>query len=377
MSIHYNQNYNQEVKPDLPYWLAFNRLNGLGAIRLKKIFNFFHSMEIAWNAEAEDLLACGLEANLVEEIILTRHTVNPMAELEKMLAENISALTLADEDYPELLKQIYAAPAILYYKGQLDYKKDSFSLAVVGTRKCSAYGQQITPILVGDLAQAGLTIVSGLALGIDSLAHEATLKQADRTIAVLGSGLDEQHIYPSHNRYLSEKIINNGGALVSEYPPGTEPVRHNFPQRNRIISGLSLGTLVIEAPEDSGSLLTARFALEQNREVFAVPGSIFEPNCLGPNNLIRMGAKLVTKAEDVLEALDLNLIKEFVATKKIVPDSSEEAQILNFLSHEPIHVDELVRLSKLDAAVINSTLTLMEMKGRVRNLGSLRYVIGR
>jgi len=184
MSTPNNQNLKPEIKPDLPFWLAFNRINGIGAVRLKKIFNFFHSLEIAWAAEAEDLLASGLETNLVEEIILKRRVINPTAELEKMLSENIFATTLADENYPELLKQIYAAPAILYYKGQLDNKKDAFSLAVVGTRKCSAYGQQITPQLVGDLARAGLTIVSGLALGIDSLVHEATLKETGRTIAV-------------------------------------------------------------------------------------------------------------------------------------------------------------------------------------------------
>lgn len=367
----------QEFRPDLPYWLAFNRVTGIGPVRLRKIFNFFPNLEVAWQAETNDLLAAGLEESIIEELFLKRRQINPQEELEKMLAANVLAITLADENYPELLKQIYAPPAVLYYKGQLDNKKDSFSLAVVGTRKCSTYGQQITPLLVSDLARAGLTIVSGLALGVDALAHEATLKESGRTIAVLGSGLDEKNIYPSYNRYLSEKIIASNGLLISEYPVGVEPLRNNFPQRNRIISGLSLGTLVIEAPEDSGALLTARFALEQNREVFAVPGSVFSEHSLGPHNLIKMGAKLIVSAADVLEALDLNLVKEFVSTKKIVPDSLEEAKILAHLSHEPMHVDELVRQTKLDASVINSTLTLMEMKGRVRNIGSMSYVLSR
>ena len=191
----------------------------------------------------------------------------------------------------------------------------------------------------------------------------------------MGSCLPLQHLYPAANHNVCAKIIASGGAIISEYPPGTESLRQHFPQRNRIISGLSLGTLIIEAPEESGALLTARFALEQNREVFAIPGSIYSPNSLGPNNLIRMGAKLVTRAEDILEALDLNLVKEYVETKKIIPDSPEEAKILAHLSHDPIHFNELVKLTKLDTSVLNSTLTLMEMKGRVRILGSLMYVI--
>ena len=230
---------------------------------------------------------------------------------------------------------------------------------------------------MSELTRAGLVIVSGLALGIDALAHESCLKFSGRTIAVLGSGLDETSIYPSHNRYLVNKIIDAGGLVLSEFPLGMEPLKHNFPLRNRVVSGLSRGVLVIEAPEDSGALITARNALEQNREVFAIPGSVYNSNSLGPNNLIKMGAKLVTNAEDVLEALDLSLVKEFVETKKIVPDSKEEAQVLQHLSHDSIHIDDLVRLTQLDTSVINSTLTLMEMKGRVRNLGGMQYVIAK
>lgn len=371
-----NQDLNHITEnPELRYWIGFSVIPKIGPVRMKRIWHYFQSMQLAWNAETIDLMRAGLEQEIAEEIIQKRSTINLNEVLEKMVAENIKAITLTDEFYPKLLQEIYNPPPILFYQGELNSVKDEFSLAIVGTRKMSNYGRQVAPEITKALSKSGLVIISGLALGIDSLAHETAIEGGGRTIAVLGSGLDREHIYPSVNHYLCDKIIGSGGMIVSEYPPGTESLRQHFPQRNRIIAGLSLGTLVIEAPEESGALLTARFALEQNREVFAIPGSIYSPNSLGPNNLIRMGAKLVTSAEDILEALDLNLVKEYVETKKIIPDSLEEAKILAHLSHEPVHVDELKRLTKLDTAPLNSTLTLMEMKGRVRNLGAMMYVV--
>ena len=371
---------NQESKhilenPELRYWIGFSMLPKIGPMRMKRIWHYFQSMQLAWSADKVDLMQAGLEEQIAEEIILKRRDIDLNNILEIMARENIKAVTLADDFYPKLLQEIYAPPPILFYQGEFNSAKDEFSLAIVGTRKLSNYGRQVTPEITKALAESGLVIISGLALGIDSIAHETALESGGRTIAVLGSGLDREHIYPAANHNLCAKIIASGGAIISEYPPGTESLRQHFPQRNRIISGLSLGTLIIEAPEESGALLTARFALEQNREVFAIPGSIYSPNSLGPNNLIRMGAKLVTRAEDILEALDLNLVKEYVETKKIIPDSPEEAKILAHLSHDPIHFNELVKLTKLDTSVLNSTLTLMKMKGRVRNLGSLMYVI--
>ncbi len=362
---------------DFQFWVGFSKIPKIGPKKFKKLWNYFENLEAAWGANFDELIKCGLEQSAAEEVVLKRGGINLNEEMEKLAEEKVSVLTFEDEKYPKLLKEIYAPPMILYYKGTLSPEQDEFSLGVVGTRKFSNYGGQVTPAIVRDLASQGLVIVSGLALGIDSMAHEATLETGGRTIAVLGGGLDRANVYPSFNRYLSDKIVDSGGLLVSEYPLGTQPLRPFFPQRNRIISGLSLGILVIEAPEDSGALLTARFALEQNREVFAVPGSIYSENSLGTNNLIKMGAKLATSALDILEALDLNLVKDFVETKKIVPDSREEAEVLKFLSHEPIQIDELVRQTKLDTATINSTLTLMEMKGRVRNLGGMQYVISR
>jgi DNA processing protein len=220
-----------------------------------------------------------------------------------------------------------------------------------------------------------LTIVSGLAIGIDTLAHNAALTAKGRTIAILGSGLDKANIYPAQNRHLAEKIIAEGGALVSEFNPGTPALKHHFPQRNRIVSGLSLGTLVIEADQKSGSLITAKFALEQNREVFAVPGSIYSQFSLGTNSLIREGAKAVLCSEDIAEGLNLEKVKMFVEAKKIIPESQEEKIILECLGKDSKHINEIVRELKLDMSKINSTLTIMEMKGMIKNLGNMTYVI--
>jgi DNA processing protein len=216
-----------------------------------------------------------------------------------------------------------------------------------------------------------------LALGIDALAHSSALEANGITVAVLGSGIGNEHIYPAENRYLAQKIASQGGAVVSEFPISMLPLKHNFPIRNRIVSGLSLGTLVIEAGLDSGALITARLALEQNREVFAVPGNIYNPSSAGPNSLLRMGAKLVTSAADILEALNLSQAVTFIETKKIIPETKEEEALLKLLSKEPTHIDKLIRESGLEAAKINSTLLMMEIKGQVRNLGGANYVLAR
>jgi DNA processing protein len=252
-----------------------------------------------------------------------------------------------------------------------------FPIAVVGTRKFTNYGQQITEEIVSQLAQQGITIISGLALGIDGIAHNATIEAGGKTIAVLGTGINKKHIYPAAHYQLSEKIIASGGALISEYPPGALPSKYSFPRRNRIIAGLSVGTLVIEAPEESGSLITAQYALDNNREVFAIPQNITSINSTGVNNLLKNGAHLITQAEDILEVLNLEKIKEFIDNQEIIPDSPTEAKILEILTKEPIHVDVITKKTQLDSSTVNATLTLMEMKGKVRNLGGMNYILGR
>jgi len=332
------------------YHLAFSLIPAVGPTKFKRLNNHFSTLKQAWQADLSEYLKSGLDEKTSQEIIESRNKINLDEQLEFLKKENISLVSLEDEDYPQLLKETYGPPFVLFYQGKLKDERDEFSLSVVGTRRMSPYGKQVTGALTSDLARNNLVIVSGLALGIDSEAHQAALTEKARTIAVVGSGLSAKVFYPKANLNLAKKIIAEDGLILSEYPPLVEPQKFFFPQRNRIVSGLSLGTLVIEAPINSGALLTARLALEQNREVFAVPGSIFQANCLGPNNLLKMGARAVTTAEDL---------------------------ILKNLSHEPMHVDELKRLTKLDTNVINSTLTLMEMKGKARNLGGMMYVLAR
>ena len=331
-------------------------------------------MKEAWSASFSDLIRAGLDENIVHDFLAQKMTINPDAEWEKLIKENINVLTINDSKYPKLLKEIWNPPAILYVKGELP-PDDGFNLAVVGTRKISTYGRQITSVLTADLVKNGFNIVSGLALGVDALAHQTTVGLGGKTVAVLGGGIDNESIYPAGNRFLASEIIKTGGAVISEYPLGAIAMPGNFPLRNRIVSGLSLGTLVIEAAEESGALITAHCALEQNREVFAVPGSIFNPTSAGPNKLIKMGAKAVTSVNDILETLNLVQAANFTQNKKVIPASPEEEKILIHLSPEPTHIDKLISCSGLDAAKIGAILTLMEMKGMVKNLGGMNYVI--
>lgn len=361
---------------DLKYWLALSQFYKFGPIKFKKLKNYFPDIESAYKASYKDYLMAGLEEKIAEEFMIFKHQIDPDKLLEKLNKEKLNALTIEDPAYPKLLKQIYDPPFILYYRGRLE-AFDGFLLAVVGARKYSDYGRRVAEKLVRELALRNLTIVSGLALGIDALAHIAAIEVGGKTIAVLGSGLDQQNIYPSQNRYLADKIQAHDGLILSEYPIGTLPLKHHFPQRNRIISGLSSATLVIEAGEKSGALITAFHALEQNREVFAVPGNIYSGVSEGANRLITMGAKLVAGAKDIIETMNLTEAAAYIENKKIIPETAEEELILARLSYEPLHIDELKQLTRLDTAVINSTLTIMEMKGLVKNLGSLRYVLAR
>ncbi len=357
-----NKTQNQELK----YWVAINQVAGIGPVRFKKLFNHFHSMENAWQADFGQLTAAGLDPKAAQELLEKRAKIKPEDELQKIKEKNIGCLTLLDSDYPKLLKEIYAPPPLLYYLGTLDIKKD-FLLAVVGTRKISGYGRAITEKITSELSFAGLTIVSGLALGVDALAHQAAVNVGGKTIGVLGSGLDL--IYPASNQRLAQKIIDKNGCLLSEFPLGTPPYKSNFPQRNRIISGLSLGVLVIEANIKSGALITARYALEQNREVFAVPGDILRCGSDGPNQLIKDGAKMVSSANDILETLNLVAAKEFKEVQNLVAENETEETVLKILQAGPLHIDKLSQLSRLNISTLNSALAIMEMKGLVKNLG--------
>lgn len=284
----------------------------------------------------------------------------------------IRTVAREDNDYPPLLSALHDPPEFLFVRGRLPAPNDA-CLAIVGSRKNTEYGQRVTNLIVPDLVRAGLTIVSGLAFGIDSIAHRATLAAGGRTIAILGSGVDRESVTPVSHTGLADQIVSSGGAVISEYPQGTPGSKFTYPARNRIIAGLSVGTLVVEAAERSGALITARSALNENREVFAVPQNITSPTAYGVNRLIQMGAHPVTSAEDVLQALGM----EKPAPKHLsLPEAAtpEEKKILGLLSAEPLHIDSIIQSLNLPSGAVMSVLTLLELNGMVQNLGGMRFV---
>ncbi len=287
--------------------------------------------------------------------------------------EEIKTISIQDKNYPRLLKEIKEPPKILYVKGEIFPEENCF--AIVGPRRCTGYGKQMAEELAADIIDAGLTIVSGMAKGIDTVAHREAVKRNRRTIAVLGSGIDERSIYPQENVKLAREIVKNGGAVISEFPIGDAGLPYHFPQRNRIISGLSLGVLVIEAKMKSGAMITASWAADQSREVFAVPGPINMLTSNGPNYLIKQGAKLVADINDILEELNLPL-KELKG-KEIEAESPEEETILKALEEGPLHIDKIIGKTKLNSNVVSSTLLLMEVQRKVKNLGGNTYTIAR
>jgi len=286
--------------------------------------------------------------------------------------EEIKNIRIENTEYPEELKKINDAPKILYYRGILP-KPGEICFAIVGTRRYSPYGQQVALKISGELADAGVTIVSGLAPGIDTFSHRAVVEKRKRTIAVLGTGLDEKSIYPQTNLDLSKKIIEYGGCLISELPEGSPGAVYTFPRRNRIISGLSLAVLVIEAKEKSGSLITADYAIKQNKKLFAVPGQIYSSNSAGPNKLIQKGAKLITSAADILDELGLQSFVASAPQDKFSAENLEEKLIIEALKDEPLYIDKIIEKTKLNASVVATSLALMEISGKIRCLGGSIY----
>ena len=356
---------------DLKYWLGFNYVSGIGPAKVQALLGHFGNLAAAWSASESQLRDIGFDARALESLREARQTLDLDHYAAQVEASGAHALTWDNPDYPALLRQIPAAPPVIYVRGRFE-PVDQWAVAVVGTRRLSAYGRLTAHDLAGGLARNGITIVSGLARGIDGVAHRAALEAGGRTIAVMGCGIDR--VYPPEHRDLAHAIVDGQGAIVTDFPLGTEPSSANFPARNRLISGLSLGVLVIEAGERSGALITTRFALEQDREVFAVPGNINSPVSVGANRLIQQGAKLVMGIEDVLEELNLRMAGEQAAATVALPDSAEEAALLSQLSSQPLHVDELGRLTGMPSYLVSSTLTLMELKGMVQQTGGMNYV---
>ncbi len=356
---------------ELPYWVGLHRISRLGAARFALLEAAFDSMEEAWGASSEDLVAAGLDPRTAEEVVRRRPDIDVRAECERLAEAGVRALHRPHPAYPARLREIDDAPPVIYIRGSWE-PQDDWSVSVVGTRRATAYGRQAADELARDLAAHGVTVVSGLARGVDTLAHRAALDAGGRTVAVLANGLDT--IYPPENRGLAADIAEQG-ALITDYPLGTKPRAEFFPRRNRIMSGLSLGTLIVEGDVKSGAMITARLAGEQNREVFAVPGSIFSPQSRGPLSLLRDGATPVTGVEDVLEALNLTMIGAQMDFGRAAPATTpEEASLMDVLSREPQHIDEVVRGAGLAAAEVSATLALLELKGLVRDVGGMHYV---
>jgi len=351
------------------YYLGFSLTPGIGPVRLRRLLEHLGSPERAWRATAGELREAGLDEPCIANLLATRERLDLSAELARIREMGITLLTWEDSGYPERLRHIYAPPPVLYVRGTL--LPGEPMVALVGTRQPTAYGREVARRLATDLARGGVTVVSGLAIGIDSEAHRAALAAGGRTVAVLASGVDQ--VYPLRNRDLAAQIRAQG-ALVSDYPPGTAAEPRNFPPRNRIISGLSLGVVVVEAGERSGALITSDFAAEQGRDVLAVPGSIFSAASRGCHDLIAQGARLVRGVEDILDELHLTQAAAQQESRREVLESEVEARVLALLSFEPQHIDELGRLSGLPIAVVSSTLTLMELKGLVRQVGGMQYV---
>jgi len=358
---------------DIKYWVGFSLIPGIGRVKFTQLENYFGSLEAAWQAAPADLKHAGLDTSSIHAITSWRPKISLEAEIEKLDRYGVKALTCHDPDYPSRLKEIYDYPPLLYVRGSL-LPEDEWCLAVVGTRRATVYGRQVTEEIVADLARSKITIVSGLAKGIDSVAHHSALEAGGRSLAVFACGLDT--IYPSENANLARSIIQQG-ALISEYPLGTRPRAENFPRRNRIMSGLSLGVLIIEAGETSGAMITARLALEQNREVFAVPGSILSPASIGTNHLIQEGAKLVRDYTDILEELNLMAVAHQIEMKEVLPASDTESLLLKQLRAEPTHIDEVCRSSGLPISTVSSTLAMMELKGLIKQVGTMNYVLAR
>jgi len=360
-------------------WLALRAVPGIGDVLYKRLIERFgppHAVTAAKQKELMTVEGVGLKA---AEAIKTFHPNDRgiQQELDRADKLGIELVTLLDERYPVQLKAIYDPPPILYMKGRLGPRNQQ-AVAIVGARRATEYGRWITEQIVYGLVAKGFTIVSGMARGIDGYAHRAAVSSKGKTVAVLGCGVDV--IYPKEHRTLRNEITAQG-CLLSEFALGTGPHPNHFPQRNRIISGLSLGTLVVEAGLDSGALITARYALDQNREVFAVPGNLGAKTSLGTNRLIKQGARLVETAEDIVEELSPQLVSAANPLDRPEVDqppadlSKEESALLASLSHEPKHIDLITQEARLSSSQTSGILLQLELKGHVRQLAGQLFVL--
>ncbi|GAB4547408.1 MAG: DNA-processing protein DprA [Anaerolineae bacterium] len=355
----------------LSYWIGLSRVKGIGPARLRRLITYFGTAESAWQAPYVDLIAAGLDPRTAETLITFRQAYDDSTDRHMIARANAKVLPFTSKDYPPLLRQISDPPPLLYVRGEL-LPSDKRAVAFVGTRSATDYGKAMVARLVEPLVVQGITIISGLAHGIDAAAHQAALRANGRTLAVLPCGIDR--VYPTENAPLAAEILQHG-ALLTELLPGERAERGHFGPRNRIISGLSLGVVVVEAGEKSGALITADSALEQGREVFAVPGSPLSAASAGTNELIRAGATLVTRAEDILDGLGFDrLAAPQPVASTYIPASEQEKAILDCLgAAAALHIDEISYATHLPTHIVGGLLTVLEVKGAIRQVGILRY----
>ncbi|OGG27090.1 DNA protecting protein DprA [Candidatus Gottesmanbacteria bacterium RIFCSPLOWO2_01_FULL_39_12b] len=368
------------IDEEKKYWLGFSAFPGIGPLRFKLLHQYFGDAQKAWEASEKELVKIGLGEMLTGKFVAFRQDFSFEKYQKRLLEKEIAVITLLDKEYPDILKEIPAAPFLLYTRGNLDtFKGSTFKrVAVVGTRRITNYGREITRKITEGLVDFGITVVSGMAYGVDTVAHETAVELGGKTIAVLGCGVDI--IHPISNSKLYWQIIKKAGLVISEYPLGQYATRGLFPARNRIISGLSQGVVVTEGASDSGALITASYAAEQGREVFAVPGPITSEMSGATNKLLKSGAKLVTEAKDILEELKIKNIpiNKYPSTQmneKMQKLSNEERKIIELLQKENLHFDEIARQTKMETGKLGSLLTMMEMKKYIKNLGGGNYGI--
>ncbi len=358
---------------NLAHWIALTEVSDVGPVTARKLLAVYKTPEAVFNAPYKEL--CGIDfikAKKAKNIKEYSGWAKIDIQMKKIESKKIRVVTLSDNDYPEMFRNMEDAPVMFYAKGGMQ-KEDRFAIAIVGSRKYSPYGKFAAEKMASDLSALGFTIVSGMARGIDTLAHIAAIKSGGRTVAVLGSGLDVP--YPPENKMLIEKI-SDSGCVVSEFPPGAKPDKENFPRRNRLISGLSMGVVVIEATSDSGSLITAQYAADQGKEVFAVPGNINSANSAGTNRLIKDGAKLVQGVEDIVEEL-APVLKGFIKTKdkSKIELTDEERRLCDIMTAEPRHVDMLSRESGMPSSRVLGILLSLELKGVARQAEGKKFFL--
>ncbi len=356
--------------PEQAYLVALSQVTHIGPVRLGRLRDRFGTLDLAWRADERDLLAV-LDERTCRAVLAARSRTEPAHVLERIASSGAQVVTVLDEEYPRILREIPGPPPVLYFRGSLPAQED-ITVAIVGTRRSSSYGREATNRIATDLAAAGVTIVSGLAKGIDGFAHRAALEAGGRTLAVMASGVDI--VYPPEHRQLAERIVDSG-ALISDYPPGTKPDAPNFPARNRIISGLSVATIVVEAPARSGALITVGFAADQGRDVYAVPGSILSHASDGTNRLLRQGATPLTCAADLLDDLQLSsAVPADEPAQVAFPMTDEERAIYALVTAEPQHIDELAYSAGITISQASALMTMLELKGLVANAGAQHFV---